>query len=295
MHPIQLRVQNYLERSNSEVVGMPFEVVETAVKEFRKLLNRRFNRGPGQNQNFNLSMSKVGRPTCQLQMEKAGAPREALPYNFAMQMLLGDTMEILAVAIMKAAGVNIEATQQKCEIDVNGEVIFGRDDVEIDGEVWDIKSCSPWSFNNKFKRGFNAVAQEDSFGYVCQGYGYAEGRGMPFGGWICLEKSTGEWEVCPAHPDQEVHDKAIEEIRETVDMITSDKPFERCFTDEAEVFRKKETGNRILCKTCEFCSFKYSCWPGLQHKPQIASDAKHPKWVYYTHIEENTADGEQNS
>lgn len=285
MNPIEIRVHNYLERANNEAVGMSEEIIEEACQDLKKLLNDRFN--DSFSDKFRLRMSNIGRPTCQLQMEKARAPREPKSYDFAMKMLIGHLVEIAAVAVLKASGVNVEETNQKTHIEVGERIIKGTTDVEIDGQVYDVKSASSWSFKNKFARGFDAVAEQDSFGYVSQGYGYAEGRGKPFGGWIVVDKSTGEWAVCQTPEYDEVHDKALKDIEETVQTIDSGAPFKRCFDDQPETFRGKPTGNRVLGDTCGFCEFKYTCWPGLQHKPQAASSAKSPPYKFYTHIEEN--------
>ena len=87
------------------------------------------------------------------------------------------------------------------------KTLSGRLDVEIDNKVWDIKSASPYSFEHKFgeKGGFNEVVNNDSFGYASQGFLYSESLEKPFGGWIAINKSTGEWTVCEAPEFQEEH------------------------------------------------------------------------------------------
>jgi hypothetical protein len=56
---------------------------------------------------FRVRMSSIGRPLCQLQMEKSGAEAEPMPYNTKMRNLFGDLIEASAVAIMKAAGIRM--------------------------------------------------------------------------------------------------------------------------------------------------------------------------------------------
>ena len=60
---------------------------------------------------------------------------------------------------MKSAGVEIKNEQKQVKYKFNGEEIEGRQDVEIDEKVWDIKSASPYSFEKKFGEdgGFNEV------------------------------------------------------------------------------------------------------------------------------------------
>ena len=99
---------------------------------------------------------------------------------------------------MKSAGVEIKNEQKQVKYKFNGEEIEGRQDVEIDEKVWDIKSASPYSFEKKFGEdgGFNEVVKDDTFGYASQGFLYAESQSKDFGGWIVINKSTGEWTVC---------------------------------------------------------------------------------------------------
>ena len=58
-------------------------------------------------------MSTIGRPLCQLQMEKNGAEAETPPYNSKMRFIFGDLIEALAVAILKSSGVKIDDFQRK--------------------------------------------------------------------------------------------------------------------------------------------------------------------------------------
>jgi hypothetical protein len=272
---------------------MSEEVLDQAAKDFRDMLDRRFNQPP--REGFTLSLSKVGKPTCQLQMEKSEAEREEKPYSFHMQMLIGDMIEVAGIAILKAAGVAVHNEQQSVELRVAGESIRGRKDLDIyengKSKTWDIKSASPFAFENKFSRGFPAVKESDTFGYVEQGYGYDHAGSTPFGGWIVINKSTGEWCVTETpENDWETKKEALTEIFNTVKTIRDDKPFERCFDDEPETYYKKETGNRVLGKACSFCDFKWSCWPTLQQLPDQNSTAKNRKLKYYTYVKEQESD-----
>ena len=240
------------------------------------------------NKEFGLRASNIGRPLCQLQMEKKGIKGESQPYNAKMRNLFGDLIEQAAMIIMKSAGVTIESEQTKTEYKLDGATVNGTLDVEIAGKVWDIKSASPWSFTNKFGEngGFHAVASDDVFGYLAQGYMYAEGRQKPFGGWIAINKSTGEWAITEAPiADDEYKDKALSDIDNNIRAINLDKEFKRCFDAEEEYFRKQKTGNKVLGTTCGFCPYKFPCWgENLQLLPQQQSQGKNPRWVWYTEV-----------
>jgi len=259
-------------------------LIEEAGEHFKNALKKQFREG--NRKQFYLRMSNLGRPTCQLWHQKnKPEAAEDKPYDFLMRMLLGDAIEVLALFILKAAGVNVEDSSGKVNMNLDGLEINGEYDLVIDGKVWDIKSASPYSFQSKFKS-FEAMAEGDSFGYVAQGYGYARASGKPFGGWIAVNKSTGEWAFVEAPDDPEKVKEVEQNMISTKQYIEQDKPFERCFQDQPEYFRGKPTGNRTVPINCQFCDFKHTCWPNLQYKPQAKSQAKSPKWIYYSEYTE---------
>ena len=199
MNTILLKVQQYLDNVSKNPVQLDKQLVQEFGEACKNALLKQFEgdrRGK-----FEPRMSNVGRPLCQLQMEKSGMKGEGQPYNIKMRNTFGDMIEALAILIMKSAGVNITNEQKKLTYKFNGDKIEGRQDVEIDGKVWDIKSASPYSFEKKFGEagGFNEVVREDSFGYASQGFLYGESQDKKFGGWIVINKSTGEWTICETH------------------------------------------------------------------------------------------------
>ena len=203
-----------------------------------------------------------------------------------MRVLFGDLIEASAIAIMKAAGIKIQSEQQEVHNKISGVNIKGTYDVEIDNKIYDIKSASPWAYDNKFSKGFNNVKEDDSFGYVVQGSLYSDSSGKPFGGWIVINKSTGEWQVVetPTYSD-DYKVKALETASDNIDALVNNKPFKRCFEDIPETFNKVSTGNRVLSSICSFCSYKKPCWGDeLKYLPQQQSKAKSPRWFWYTKL-----------
>ena len=67
-----------------------------------------------------------------------------------MRNTFGDLIEALAIFVMKSAGVDVKNEQKKVTYKFENESIEGRQDVEIDEKIWDIKSASPYSFDKKF-------------------------------------------------------------------------------------------------------------------------------------------------
>ena len=284
MNDILLKVQTYLDKCNKESI----EISDTLVEEFgeacKSALRKQFSEK--RNEGFKPRMSSIGRPLCQLQMEAKNVKGEGQPYNVKMRNTFGDLVEALAIFVMKSAGVEVKDEQKKVKHKFSKSEIEGRLDVKIDEKVWDIKSASPYSFDRKFGSGFEEVAKDDAFGYVPQGYLYSESEKMPFGGWIVINKSTGEWTVCETPLDDEQYRvKALATAEKNIQAIEDKTPFKRCFKDIEETFRTKKTGNKILGMACSFCPYKLPCWGSkLQLLPQQQSQGKNPKWVWYTEV-----------
>tara|TARA_R110000772_G_scaffold169287_5_gene281161 strand:- start:1354 stop:2235 length:882 start_codon:yes stop_codon:yes gene_type:complete len=281
-NPNEVLVKNFMERVTNETpLDIDYEpLIEEAAESLKKALRKQFVETRG---DFGIRMSNVGRPSCQLWMQKhKPEEQEKKPYDFIMKMLIGDMMETISVFIMKAAGVSIEESSGKCSLELDDRKINGEFDLIIDGKVWDVKSASPYSFNNKFKD-FKTLAEDDTFGYVSQGFGYSEATGKPFGGWIAINKVTGEWKFVEADDTPEKREEVLGSIKDTYDLIASDtSEFTRCFSDVAETYRRIPTGSRHINRTCGFCEFKHSCWPNLEYRESTASQAKIKPWKYYT-------------
>ena len=278
-HKYEIQVREYLSKlSAGEAPPADESLIEQACEDFKKAIIKQLTR---QKQDFTVRMSNVGRPRCQLWFQKNHPEEAQAPsYDFIMKMLLGDITEVLSLLLMRSAGIPVESYHGKVSLDLDDDTsINGEYDVVIDGRVWDIKSASPFAFEHKFKS-FKDVMDDDSFGYVAQGFGYAQASGMPFGGWIVINKSTGEWKFIEA--DDSYANEYKGKIRETYDYIATDKGFERCFEDVEETYRGKATGNRYVAKECMYCDYKYKCWPMLQYKRVEASQAKNKPWRYYT-------------
>ena len=114
---------------------------------------------------------------------------------------------------------------------------------------------------------------------------YAKADDKDFGGWIAIDKSSGEWAIVETPiNDKEHFEKAVKQAEENTKALNSDAPFKRIYEDEEEYFNKKPTGNRILKKECSFCPYKKACWGDIQHLPQQQSKAMNPKYYWYTKL-----------
>ena len=291
MSSILNRVQLFLTEANKASVP----ISSTIINEFGEACKEAFRKQfvEERETEFRPRMSNIGKPLCQLQMEKKGVKADTPPYNTKMRFIFGDLIEALAIAILKSSGIKIDNFQKKVKYVFGEDEINGTYDVEIMDRIWDIKSASPYSFQYKFgeKGGFDAMLKDDPFGYVSQGYLYAGADDKEFGGWIAINKSTGEWSVVETPiNDSEHKKKAIEQAKNNAHALNTNQPFKRQFEDVEEFFNRKPTGNRILAKECTFCVYKKPCWENLQYLPQKESKAMNPKYFWYTKVKEENVD-----
>jgi len=286
MSDILIKVQKYLDKVSKSPVQADKKLVEEFGEACKNALLKQFT--DDRRSKFEIRMSNAGRPLCQLQMEAKGVKGEGQPYNVKIRNTFGDLIEALALFIMKSAGVNVKNEQKKVTYEFEGNKIEGKQDVEIENRIWDIKSASPYSFDKKFgeEGGFQEVVRDDTFGYASQGFLYSESQNKDFGGWIAINKSTGEWAVCETPKLVEPYkSEAIKKAKDNVKAIKDGIPFKRQYDAIEETFRGKPTGNKVLGLACSFCPYKLPCWGSkLQLLPQQQSKGKNPKWVWYTEV-----------
>lgn len=269
----------YPDRPNG---GISEDAIEQAGEQFKAALRRQLIKSPEGKDPFRLRMSNLGKPACQLQMEKntevMGARR---PYNHVIKMLIGDATECIINAILPATNINVTGANEETSVEINGVRIKGTDDLEIENKVFDVKSSSPWAFDNKWSRGWQGLMENDNFGYRAQLLAYSKGRGIDPGGWIVVNKSTGEIAVILCEASESDKEQIWKDVEKTVSKIVNDEPFQRCFEPEVDTFRGVPTGATKLPMACVFCDYLKSCWPEAQYKPAPGSKAKNPRMNWY--------------
>jgi len=278
-HPSEMALHQYLEDAINGKTSMSAKTIAGIKKDIGEALNRQFGKKT-KRRKFQLRMSNIGRPSCQLWFEKNQPEKsDPLPTTFVMNMMLGDIVEAVFKGLMKEAKIDFQ-NSDKVSLDVANTKVSGTYDLVLDDAVDDIKSASDWSYRNKFES-FDTLAEEDPFGYVGQLAGYAKALGKKAGGWWVINKANGSFKYIPAS-GLDV-DKEVAKLEDNVKTVTLNK-FKRCYEPEEETFRGKPTGNRVLGKTCSFCRYKHSCWENLQELPSLLSKAKEPKIVSYVSI-----------
>ena len=283
-HPAELKLHKFMtDAANGKTTFTDEQAFEIGVDVANAVL-RQFGSGKSRDE-FTLRMSNIGRPTCQLWFDK-NKPETALPKpsTFVMNMMIGDIVEAVFKGLLKGAGVEYQDTDTVSFMvgDTNPTTIKGSYDLVLDDAVDDVKSASPWSYQNKFES-FDTLSKGDSFGYVGQLAGYAEASGYKAGGWWVVNKANGEFKYVPATGmDKE---KELAKIAKTVDTVRKNE-FKRCFEAVPETYRGKPSGNYVLNDGCKFCDYRFECWPTLQELPSKVSQAKQPKTVGYVEIKE---------
>jgi len=274
------QVMERLANNESDQLEIKKEWIDEAVEMVREGLERQLFR---EQEPFRVRMSNISKPTCQLQMEKAGKPKTRMPYNHIMRMMHGDMIEAIMQLVLRISGANITGGKNKVTLNVAGTEVRGEDDIEIDHKVFDTKSASPWAFGNKWSKGFAGLQESDDFGYIGQLVGYSAAQNKEPGGWIVVDKSSGQVKVVEADLKKRDIKKILGNMSTAVKSL--DGEFKRCFEPEDELFRRKPTGSKRLSATCGFCSFLGSCWPNAQYLPQTGSQAKEPRHYWYTEYE----------
>lgn len=182
---------------------------------------------------------------------------EPLPPEVRFKFLYGDILEELVLFLAREAGHEVDGTQDT--LSIGG--VRGHRDAIVDGVVVDVKSASSYSFK-KFED--HLTEDKDSFGYLTQlgAYLYASQDDPKVvhkdrAAFIAVDKTLGHITV-DVQPNTYVnYDKLVETKKALVKLPT---PPPRAYSDEPD----GKSGNRKLGTECSYCSFKQTCWPGLQ-------------------------------
>lgn len=266
--------------SNDEFDGLTIDDawIEEAGEEFKAALRKQLT---PQDRSFRLRMSNIGKPLCQLQHAAMGSEKKRKPYSFKIQMMIGDAVESITNIMLKIAGANITGGKNQVEMTLGETTVKGEDDIEIDHKIYDVKSCSPWAFDNKWSKGYHGLKESDDFGYVGQLTGYAQAQGKELGGWIVVNKSDGRVAVVEADVSDEEKSMNLFMMQFTADQIKKATPLNRQYEPIVDTFRGKPTGLMRLPKSCEFCDFTQACYPKAKYMAHPKSEAKKPPMYWF--------------
>jgi len=164
-----------------------------------------------------------------------------------IKFLYGHLLEEIVLMLVRMTDHKV--TDEQKEVDVNG--IVGHMDCKINGEVVDVKTASRFAFN-KFKDG--RLAQDDPFGYLGQLAGYEAAEGTENGGFLVINKESGE--LCMYTPDDMDKPNIKTSIKSLIPALKLDTPPELCYTPIPD----GKKGNMKLPKGCSWCKYKYECY-----------------------------------
>lgn len=281
-----------MERASRGEVSIPPEAVLDFANSCRDSVTTQLNK----QRQYKIRMSGLGRPVCQQLLEKKGIQQE-VQYNMLFRFLFGDLVEAIAVLVLEQAGVDIIEKQKAVSLNIGGTNVSGTLDLIIRDEfgqdkVWDIKSASEWAYKFKYTGygGYEKIKEDDPFGYIMQGHLYGEATGLPFGGWIVINKSSGEVTVVEA-PDWQANDRKeyMADAKERIKVLTDESlEFKVPFKDIFEVYKQDgqevRTGNKLLPRPCNMCGYKAYCWKDAVVHDKITSKAKQPPQVWYSRL-----------
>ena len=194
-----------------------------------------------------LRMSNIGKKERQLwfDMKTEGTP-ERMPPSLFIKFLYGHLLEEIVLFLIKLSGHAVTSEQK--EVTVSG--IKGHMDCVIDGEVVDIKTASGFAFK-KFKDG--TLAENDIFGYLAQLAGYEAAEGTSNGGFLALNKESGELALYkPDNFDKPNIKKKIKDVKAAVKL---DKPPNLCYNPIPD----GKSGNMQLPRESVYCRHKFEC------------------------------------
>ena len=233
--------------------GKPIKITDTLLSQFgldMAIALKEWATPKGNNKATvnTLRMSNIGRPSRQLWYDinhEKDQDVELHPSTL-IKFLYGHLLEVLLLFFVRLAKHTVESEQK--EVTVSG--IKGHIDCKIDGEVVDIKTASGYAFK-KFKDG--TLAEQDTFGYLSQLAGYESAEKTSQGGFLVMNKETGE--LTFFKPEDLDKPNIKERIKRIKKIVKEDTPPDYCYPSVPEGM----SGNMKLPNECTYCPYKYKC------------------------------------
>lgn len=228
---------------------------EEAVEFGKQLGEMLVSRLSERHESGTVRLSNAGTPCKRKLWYSVNVPQlaEKLDAPTRIKFLFGDITELLVLFLAKIAGHSV--TNEQETVYVAG--VPGHIDALVDGELVDVKSASPYSFD-KFKEGL--TRENDSFGYITQLGSYRSALGHKRAHFLPVNKVLGHLHLDTHDDDGTDYERVIEDAKATVALPT---PPERGYTDVED----GKSGNRKLGINCSYCGFKDTCWPNLRVVP----------------------------
>ena len=232
--------------------GNPLDISDVEIEEFGERMKgalRSWARPEKRDSSFTLRMSNIGKPLRRLWFDshtELGGEKHS-PKTF-IKFLYGHLLEEVILLLVRMTDNEVDSEQK--EVMVDG--VSGHMDCKINGEVVDIKTASRFAFR-KFKDG--TLRDDDPFGYIPQLAGYEEAEGTDNGGFLVINKESGE--LCLYKPEELDKPPIRHRIKNITEVLATDTPPETlCYRPVAE----GKKGNEKIHKNCVFCPHKIVCF-----------------------------------
>lgn len=255
--------------------GKSLEIPEEDIQEFGTAMMdalRSWSTPRDRSDQHTLRMSNVGKPLRQLWYD-IKSDKEVSPFTAPtfIKFLLGHLAEPIAFLFTKLAGHTV--TDEQKEVKVSG--VVGHMDCMIDGEVVDVKTASSFAFK-KFRNG--TLRTDDPFGYMAQLAGYEEASKTNNGGFLAMNKESGE--LALYRPEDLDKPNIKRKIRGIKKALKLDTPPDRCYTPISE----GTAGNMKLPRPCVYCRHKFECHKDSNNKKGLRVFKYSNKYEYLTAV-----------
>ena len=102
------KVLSWLQKNMDGEVSMTEDTISTVCNDVADALRKQFASSTNRRE-FKARPSNLGKPLCQLQMEKKGEKGVSPSYNFILRMMVGDVVEAILKGVIKEA--NLEGSE----------------------------------------------------------------------------------------------------------------------------------------------------------------------------------------
>lgn len=257
--------------SDGESLNIDDKTIDAFGESMKEVLSQWAN--PRPRDSGTLRMSNIGKPMRQLwyDMRSENKTTERIKPSVFIKFLYGHLLEEVLLMLIKIAGH--EVTDEQKEVSVSG--IKGHMDCVIDGEVVDIKTASGFAFKKFYNK---TLAEDDMFGYLPQLAGYEAAMGTNKGGFLAMNKESGELALYrPNSFDKPDIKKKIKTVKK---LIKIDTPPELCYNPIPD----GAAGNMQIARGCTWCRHKFECHSDANEGKGLRVFKYSNKYSYLTRV-----------
>lgn len=257
--------------SDGESLNIDDKTIDAFGESMKEVLSQWAN--PRPRDSGTLRMSNIGKPLRQLwyDMRSESKTTERIKPSVFIKFLYGHLLEEVLLMLIKIAGH--EVTDEQKEVSVSG--IKGHMDCVIDGEVIDIKTASGFAFKKFYNK---TLAEDDMFGYLPQLAGYEAAMGTNKGGFLAMNKESGE--LALYRPDSFDKPDIKKKIKTVKKLIKIDTPPELCYNPIPD----GAAGNMQIARGCTWCRHKFECHSDANEGKGLRVFKYSNKYSYLTRV-----------